>query len=140
MKRPMKLRIFSKKTTIQLNALSDNVLKTLLWMLNGTLRTEKVFEIIWGHCEIWLFFWHNYWWPLIYWRKISYDLCDFIPKKLTCRISNICLDFFNCACLWKPTTNIQNLTRSNQWAAMDIRKLFLAFISRILLFWQLIYI
>ena len=85
-------------------------------------------------------FWHNYWWPLIYWRKISYDLCDFIPKKLTCRISNICLDFFNCACLWKPTTNIQNSTRSNQWAAMDIRKLFLAFISRILLFWQLIYI
>ena len=56
MKRPMKLRIFSKKTTIQLNALSDNVLKTLLWMLNGTLRTEKAFEIIWGHCEIWLFF------------------------------------------------------------------------------------
>ena len=26
-------------------------------------------------------FWHNYWWPLIYWRKISCDLCDFIPKS-----------------------------------------------------------
>ena len=60
-------------------------------------------------------FWHNYWWSLIYWRKISYDLCDFIQKKMTCRISNICFDFFNCACcLWKPTTNIQNSTRSNQ--------------------------
>ena len=139
MKRPMKLRIFSKKTTIQLNALSDNVLKTLLWMLNGTLRTEKAFEIIWGHCEIWLFF-DIIIDDLIYWRKISYDLCDFIPKKLTCRILNICFDFFNCPCLWKATTNIENSTRSNQWVAMDIRKLFLAFISRILLFWQFIYI
>ena len=85
-------------------------------------------------------FWHNYWWPIIYWRKIFLWSLWFHTKKITFRISNICFNFFNCACLCKPTTNIQNSTRPNQWAAMDIRKLFLAFISRILLFWQLIYI
>ena len=37
-----------------------------------------------------------------------------------CRISNICFDFFNCACLRKTITNIWNSTSPNRWATKDI--------------------
>ena len=38
----------------------------------------------------------------------------------TCRILNICFDFFMCTCLYKTTTNIQNSTRPNRSATKDI--------------------
>ena len=46
---------------------------------------------------------------------------DVIPPQLiwfplcrwNCRISNICFDFFNCACLKKTITNIRNSTGPN---------------------------
>ena len=37
-----------------------------------------------------------------------------------CRISNICFDFFKCACLKKTITNVRNSTWLNRWATKDI--------------------
>ena len=39
-----------------------------------------------------------------------------------CRISNICFDFFNCACLKKTITNIRNSTHPKRWPIKDISK------------------
>ena len=41
------------------------------------------------------------------------------------RKSNICFDFFNCACLRKTSTNIRNSTRPNRWATKDIKQFLL---------------